>query len=314
MAYGCATTAGSATDDIRPWLDRLFGVFGTPNFIGPGQVCTWSRYSARSIPTAFRPRGPIPRTPTAFCCGYNPWRRTRPAPDGSQRRAAGAKLIVIDPREHTGQKADCWLRVARRRRSASARMRMLFDEDRLIPISPATGPTRPFWSAPTQAICCRDGKCPSMLKIPGYPRLKNEPRGNMGSRNRVRGERDRPIAVRLVRLPLPDGSTVLRNCVGPACLRAAEYTRQINDTCAPEDVRRAAQMFATERPSGYESWTGTEMHSGTLQMNWAIQCFYALTGQFDAKGAMPNLRRHPATRLPPQNFCRWGKLTNDLTG
>ena len=27
---------------------------------------------------------------------------------------------------------------------------------------------------------------------------------------------------------------------------------------------------------------------------------------------MPNLRRHPATRLPLQNFYRRGRLTNDL--
>ena len=59
--------------------------------------------------------------------------------------------------------------------------------------------------------------------------------------------------------------------------RAAEYPGKINryHFAAPEDAPRRA-MFATERPSD-ESWTGTEMHSGTPQMNRAIQCFYALT-------------------------------------
>ena len=138
----------------------------------------------------------------------------------------------------------------------------------------------------------------------------------MGSRNRIRGERDCPIAVRLVRLP-PAGriDRALRNCVGPASLRAAEYTPEKSTDItwvAPEDVRRAAQMFATERPSGYESWTGTEMHSGTLQMNRAIQCFYALTGQFDAQGSNAEFAPAPSNPITAAEFLPPGRLTNDL--
>ena len=55
------------------------------------------------------------------------------------------------------------------------------------------------------------------------------------------------------------------------------------------EVRRAVRMFASERPSTYTSWTGTEQHSSAMQMNRGIACFYALTGQFDQRGSNVSL-------------------------
>jgi anaerobic selenocysteine-containing dehydrogenase len=49
-------------------------------------------------------------------------------------------------------------------------------------------------------------------------------------------------------------------------------------------VRRAALLFATERPSCYFSWAGLEMHSNAMQLNRAVCCLYALTGQYDERG------------------------------
>ena len=52
-----------------------------------------------------------------------------------------------------------------------------------------------------------------------------------------------------------------------------------------DDVRRAARLFATERPSCYFSWAGLEMHSNAMQLNRAVCCLYALTGQYDERGS-----------------------------
>ena len=91
VAYGCATTAGSATDDTSLAGPAVRGIRHA-ELHRPDMSAHGAGYLARSTPTAFRPRGPIPRTPTAFCCGVStPRRRTRSAPDGSQRRGSGER-------------------------------------------------------------------------------------------------------------------------------------------------------------------------------------------------------------------------------
>ena len=133
--------------------------------------------------------------------------------------AAGAKLIVIDPREHTlAKKADCWLRVRPGADGALAlaMLHVLFDED-LIDTDFARNWTNAPFLVRTDTgdlLSGRDMSVDAGKKFLGCPRLKNEPRGNMGSRNRVRGERDRPIAVRLVRLP---PCRTDRPCVAKLC-------------------------------------------------------------------------------------------------
>src|SRR5271170_3139965 len=70
--------------------------------------------------------------------------------------------------------------------------------------------------------------------------------------------------------------------------RAAEYRPERSEevTWVPADlVRRASRLFATEWPSCYFTWAGLEMHSNAMQLNRAVCCFYALTGQYDAPGS-----------------------------
>ncbi len=70
--------------------------------------------------------------------------------------------------------------------------------------------------------------------------------------------------------------------------RAAQYAPERSEeiTWVPADtVRRAVRMFATERPSCFFSWAGLEMHTNAMQINRAVCCFYALTGQYDERGS-----------------------------
>jgi anaerobic selenocysteine-containing dehydrogenase len=70
--------------------------------------------------------------------------------------------------------------------------------------------------------------------------------------------------------------------------RAAQYAPERSEslTWVPADaVRRAARLFATERPSCFFSWAGLEMHTNAMQINRAVCCFFALTGQFDERGS-----------------------------
>ena len=54
------------------------------------------------------------------------------------------------------------------------------------------------------------------------------------------------------------------------------------------------------------------MHSGTLQMNRAIQCFYALTGQFDAQGSNAEFAPAPSNPITAAEFLPPGQTDKRL--
>ena len=114
VVFGCATTAGSATTDIRPWLERLIGAFGSPNYLSPTNVCTWNRYFGSKFTYGIAsPRLDLVHSNCILLWGINPQVTEPPtAMRISRAQRRGAKLIVVDPREHAlARKADCWLRV-----------------------------------------------------------------------------------------------------------------------------------------------------------------------------------------------------------
>ena len=292
VVYGCATTAGSATDDMRPWLDRLFGAFGSPNFLGPGHVCTWNRlYGAKFTYGASTPRIDIDRSNCILLWGINP-QATEPAQAMriARARKRGMKLIVIDPRAHDlARKADCWLRVRPGSDGALAlaMTHVLFDEalyDEAF--------LRDWTNAPylirddtgallTAADIAPEGDAGTfVLWHNDAPAIAIRENSTTGTETALFGHFD---------ITLVNGTTVRCRTVADALrARASEYAPETSAETtwvAAADVRRAARMFATILPSGYESWTGTEMHSDAAQMNRAIHCFYALTGQFDAPGS-----------------------------
>lgn len=326
VVFGCATTAGAATEDMRPWLERLQGAFGSPNYLAPGHVCTWNRtFGSKFTYGATTPRIDLDRSNTILLWGVNP-QVTEPAQAMRIAKAMkrGARLIVIDPREHAlAKKADCWLRVRPGSDGALAlaMIHVLFDEDLYdraflrdwtngpllvrddtgalltgADIDPAgSAGDYAVWAAEAPAIC------------------KNIP-GTTLEEASVFGQFD---------VVLADGMAV-------SCRTVAQALRDLATGYAPEisaditwvaaaDVRRAARMFATELPSGYESWTGTEMHSDAMQMNRAMHCFYALTGQFDAPGsnvafATPPVRPVTAAEFltPAQTGKRLGLAEHPL--
>ncbi|MFT7572645.1 MAG: anaerobic selenocysteine-containing dehydrogenase [Paracoccaceae bacterium] len=320
VVFGCATTAGAATEDMRPWLERLTGLFGTPNYLAPGHVCTWNRtFGSKFTYGAPTPRIDLDRTNTILLWGVNP-QATEPASAMriSKAMKRGAKLIVIDPREHAlAKKADCWLRVRPGSDGALAlaMTHVLFDEnlyDEAFLRDWTNGPL--LVRGDTGALLTAadiDTTAPAedyVVWQDGAPVTWNGHTGTTAPETALFGAYD---------VPLTDGTTV-------SCHTAAQALRDLAAAYAPElsaditwvaaeDVRRAARLFATNLPSGYESWTGTEMHSDAMQMNRAIHCFFALTGQFDAPGsnvefAAPQVRPVSAGEFltPEQDAKRLG--------
>lgn len=309
VVFGCATTAGAATEDMRPWLERLQGAFGSPNYLAPGHVCTWNRTFGSKftygVPT---PRIDLGKANTVLLWGVNP-QTTEPASAMRISKALkrGAKLIVIDPREHAlAKKADCWLRVRPGSDGALAlaMMHVLFDEKLYDEAF-----LRDWTNAPllvrndtgallTGADIAAGGSAgENVVWAAERPAAFEGIPGTTPGNTAVFGRYD---------IPLADGMAIPCRTVAQAlCDLAAEYApEQSADITwvAADDVRRAARLFATALPSGYESWTGTEMHSDAMQMNRAIHCFYALTGQFDAPGSNVEFAAPPVRPVTAAEF------------
>lgn len=292
VVFGCATTAGSATEDMRPWLERLTGAFGSPNYVGPGHVCTWNRaFGSKFTYGAATPRIDLDRSNCILLWGVNP-QVTEPAQAMriARARKRGAKLIVIDPREHElARKADCWLRVRPGSDGALALalIHVLFDEtlydaEFLRDWTNGSFLMRDDTGALlTASDIASDGSAAAYVTWRGdAPAIGTDLPGATDRKTAVFGRFDVTLAGGMA-ISCRTVAQALRDL---AAAYAPERSADITWVAA-EDVRRAARLFATELPSGYESWTGTEMHSDAAQMNRAIHCFYALTGQFDAPGS-----------------------------
>ena len=303
VVFGCATTAGSATEDMRPWLERLAAKYGSPNYLAPGHVCTWNRtFGSKFTYGSSTPRIELDRTSTILLWGVNP-QVTDPAQARRISRAMnrGAKLIIVDPRENAlSRKADYWLRVRPGSDGALALAMThvlfeenLYDHDFLrdwtnCPMlirddtgMPLTGKDVFVEGDSGEYFFGREGKVERWLRGGGKTQQSPDVFGQFS-------------------VILADNSSV-------SCRTAAQALKDLAAEYAPEKsakitwveakiVRAATRVFAKELPSCYESWTGTEMHSDAMQMNRAIHCFYALTGQFDAAGsnvqfAAPDTRR-----------------------
>lgn len=319
VVYGCATTAGSATEDMRPWLDRLFGAFGSPNFMGPGHVCTWNRlFGAKFTYGVSSPRIDIDRSNCILLWGVNP-QVTEPTQAAriATARKRGARLIVIDPREHElARKADCWLRVRPGADGALAlaMIHVLFDESLFDETFLRDWTNGPFLMREDTGTLLTAAEIGSKGDRGDYvvwtgdsPVPSDSHTGTIVTETAIFGHFD---------VPLADGTTVRCHTVADALReRAAAYAPENSADItwvAAEDVRRAVRIFATETPSGYDSWTGTEMHSDAGQMNRAMQCFYALTGQFDAPGSNVVFDLPPARPITAAEFLPAGQAEKRL--
>jgi len=114
VVFGRSTPAGSAASDFEPWLIRLANAFGSPNVLTTTHICTWNvLFGSKHTFGTPTPPPDYENTRCILLWGANP---LATFPTSAQRitraRVRGAKLIVIDPRQHRlAREADCWLRV-----------------------------------------------------------------------------------------------------------------------------------------------------------------------------------------------------------
>jgi anaerobic selenocysteine-containing dehydrogenase len=289
VVFSRATTAGSASIDFDGWLQRLANAFGSPNLLTSNHICTWNRRVGSKY--TFGTGMPLPdfdQTQCMLIWGVNP-PATSPAQAVRVNRARnrGAKLIVIDPRKTTlAAKADCWLPV---RPGADGELAMamihvlieekLFDEEF----------TRRWTNGPWLVRCDNNQLLTELdLQMCGdantymvWNEQENAPRAT--------GDNTAAALFGSFTVHFSDGTnvmcqTALQMLKDKAARDAPEQSASIT-TVPSADVRRAVRLFATEKPSSYCTWVGLEQDSDAMQTNRAVCCFYALTGQFDARGS-----------------------------
>ncbi len=114
VVFGMGTSSGSSISDAARWLERLANAFGSPNLMALVYICNWNREWGSHY--TYGVATPPPDYDNSRCIllwGFNP-HASWPAAAAriSRAKAAGAKLIVIDPRKSAvAEKADLWLRV-----------------------------------------------------------------------------------------------------------------------------------------------------------------------------------------------------------
>ena len=296
VVFSRATPAGSATADLEGWVPRLANAFGSPNVMTTTHICIWNRLWGSKytygVPT---PSPDYEHTRCMLLWGYYP-EASEPAAALriSRAKARGAKLIIIDPRQHSpAQKADLWLRVRPGTDGALAL--------RMVHVLPEEGLY--------DATFVREWTNGALLVREDTHRLLTEqelaPSGHPQTFIVWDGRSGGPVGYHADRgyaqeggAPALSGTYTFTLAAGHVveCRPAFELLKELAAQYAPErseaitgvpagDVRQAARMFATEQPSCYATWVGLEQHTNAMQTNRAVRLFYTLTGQFDRRGS-----------------------------
>ncbi|MGT2431551.1 molybdopterin-dependent oxidoreductase [Cupriavidus basilensis] len=114
VAFAVTTPSGTPLSDSIDWIERFIRLFGSPNTCYATEICNWHKDYAHAFTFGCgMPTADYRNANLIVLWGHNPtntWLAQAEAIGAG--RAAGAKLLVVDPRETAlaGQ-ADQWLRV-----------------------------------------------------------------------------------------------------------------------------------------------------------------------------------------------------------
>jgi anaerobic selenocysteine-containing dehydrogenase len=296
IVFGMGTPSASGISDAARWLERLANAFGSPNLMAPLYICNWHREWASHY--TYGVATPPPDYDNSRCIvlwGFNPHASWPAAATRiNKAKARGAKLIIIDPRKtNMVDGADLWLQVRPGRDGVLAlSMIHVLLEEKLFDdafVREWTNGSFLVRDDNQQLLTARDifaaGDSESFFVW--------DERGN----DLVSYRADQGYARDGITPALSGAHAVaLKDRSVVTCRPALHRLMEIAEHYAPEraenltwvparDVRRAARMFAAEKPSCYYSWVGIELHSDATQTNRALCTLYALTGQFDERGS-----------------------------
>jgi anaerobic selenocysteine-containing dehydrogenase len=302
VAFAVTTSSGTAISDAQPWVDRLINAFGSPNNCNAWEICAWHREYARTFTTGTGIGTPdYARAGCILLWGHNPSTSLLAAATRiAEARAAGAKLVVIDPR-HIGfaVKADCWLRVRPGTDAALALAiaGVMIDAGWLDGAFLRTWSNGPFLVREDDGTLLRaaalaaggdgfvawdEGRGQPLLYEPSTRAYDLPPiRLALSGRFTVAG-REGPIPCR----------PAFELYAGQCRAMSPEVASKITGIEAGA-IREAARLLWEHRPVAHYTWTGLEQHSNATQTDRAVAILHALTGSIDVAGGNLQLARVP---------------------
>ena len=299
-------SGGSASAEYEPWLIRFASLFGSPNTVSTGHICSWHKDNgSRYTYGTGIPNPDFERTACILLWGHNPnasW--PTQAIRISAARKRGARLIVIDPRAiPLARKADLWLKVCPGTDGLLALSFLnvmlaekLYDEDfvrdwtnaRLLVrdgsgemltqdavVAGGSPDLYGVWDASADGLTFHD---PAHATASSHPALEGsfEVRLSSGATEQVT-----PVF------------ELMKQHLSQYTPEATAATTGIE----PDLVRKAVRLFCATPPGCYYSYNGLEQHANAMQTNRAVCLFYSLTGNLDRPGGNVRFAKTPVNGM-----------------
>ncbi len=299
-------SGGSASAEYEPWLIRFASLFGSPNTVSTGHICSWHKDNgSRYTYGTGIPNPDFERTACILLWGHNPnasW--PTQAIRISAARKRGARLIVIDPRAiPLTRKADLWLKVRPGTDGLLALSFLnvmlaekLYDEEFLRDWTNAGLLVREGSGEMLTQDAVLDGGSPDRYGV------WDRSAGGLAFHD--------PASPAPVSNPALEGSFEVRLASGATerVTPVFELLKRHLSRYAPEATadttgidpnlaRRAVRLFCTTPPACYYSYNGLEQHANAMQTNRAVCLFYSLTGNLDRPGGNVRFAKTPVNGM-----------------
>ncbi|WP_405030559.1 molybdopterin-dependent oxidoreductase [Methylobacterium sp. WCS2018Hpa-22] len=320
VAFGITTPSGTPMADSAPFVERFVFQFGSPNISYASELCNWHKENGHAF--TFGRGMPTPdyiHSDLIILWGHNPTNTVLSQAHAiGEARKAGAKLIVVDPRETAlAREADVWLRV---RPSSDAALALgiagaLIDRDQYDHTFVSRWSNGALLVRDDNGLFLRGGDLgltpadayvywdheagkpvPLAVARPGEGRpVPSE----AALRGRFLVETDRPS-------PIPCRTAF--DLYAEACARFSIDETSRTTWIEPALIRAAADLIADSARTTLHSWTGVEQHANATQSMRAMSCLYALTGSYDSLGgnrifgALPFSPVNDPAQLPPEQL------------
>ena len=295
-------SGGSASAEYEPWLIRFASLFGSPNTVSTGHICSWHKDNgSRFTYGTGIPNPDFERTACILLWGHNPnasW--PTQAIRISAARKRGARLIVIDPRAiPLARKADLWLKVRPGTDGLLALSFLnvmlaekLYDEEFVRDWTNARLLVREGSGDLLTQNLALDGGSPDLYGV------WNESTDGLTFHDPTHAAAaSRPALEGVFEVPLPGGATERVTPVFELFRRhLSRYTPEATADATgiePDRVRRAVRLFCATPPACYYSYNGLEQHANAMQTNRAVCLFYSLTGNLDRPGGNVRFAKTP---------------------
>ncbi|CAM3426848.1 Molybdopterin oxidoreductase [Bordetella sputigena] len=339
VAFGVTTPSGTPLSDSIDWIERFVRGFGSPNICYATEICNWHKDYAHAFTFGCgMPTADYANSGLIVLWGHNPantWLAQAHAVGVG--RAAGARLLVVDPRRTAlAAQADSWLQVRPGTDAALAlglahllietqgydaafvrdwtNAPLLVRDDTGMFLKAGEVATRAI-GAPTPArgsmaksrhpspdmSMNADTAADTPAVFVAWNRVSSAPTA-YDTRYAAAEQGSARYALRgAYEVRLRDGGVVrCRPVFDLLAAQCAVYTPEhvADITGVPPDQLRTAARLIAEAPSvAYHAWTGIGQQGNATQTERAVAVLYALTGSFDAPGGNRIYPRQPVAAV-----------------